>query len=55
MYAENVLSFFIPGLVWMPLVRLLGFGTGGVVGGKSISFFPARPIAIERILRHGVF
>lgn len=57
MYAGNVLSFFIPGLVWMPLVRLLGFGTRGVVGGKSIYFFPPppRPVAIERILRHGVF
>lgn len=55
MYAQNVLSFFIPGLVWMPLVRLLGFGTGGVVGSKSIYFFPPRPVAIERILRLGVF
>lgn len=55
MYAEKVLSFFMPGLVWMPLVRLLGFGTGGVVGGKPIYFFPPRPVAIERILRHGGF
>lgn len=33
MHVGNMLSFIVPGLFWVPLVRFLGFGAGGVVGG----------------------